>query len=148
MELHKDFSELLALFDAHGVEYVVVGGYALAFHGAPRYTGDLDLFVCPAPENAHRILAALGEFGFASLNLAVEDFTQPDNIVQLGVAPVRVDIVTSIDGVTWQQASASKSFDESSKQKIPFLGRAEFVANKRASGRKKDLADLEALGEE
>jgi len=79
MELHRDFRELLESFNAHGVEFVLVGAYALAFHGVPRYTGDLDLFVRPMPENARRIIAALGDFGFGSLGLAVEDFAAPGN---------------------------------------------------------------------
>lgn len=87
MELHRDFRELLESFNAHGVEYVLVGAYALAFHGAPRCTGDLDLFVRPMPENARLILTALGDFGFDSLGLTLEDFTAPDRLVQLGVPP-------------------------------------------------------------
>ena len=92
MEVQPDFKELLALFNAHGVEYLIVGGYALAFHGAPRFTGDLDLWVRPAKKNAQRIVAALREFGFGSLNLAEQDFADRDRVVQLGVPPVRVDI--------------------------------------------------------
>lgn len=148
MKLHKDFSELLALFHAHGVEYVVVGGYALAYHGAPRYTGDLDLFINRRPDNACRILSALRDFGFGSMNLTVEDFTKPDNVVQLGVPPVRVDLITSIDGVTWEEAWKGRGHEQMEGARISFIGRAEFMANKRASGRRKDLADLEALGEE
>ena len=101
MEVQPDFKELLALFNAHGVEYLIVGGYALAHHGAPRFTGDLDLWVHSRTENAQRILAALDEFGFGSLNLSPKDFIKKDHVVQLGVPPVRVDIITSIDGVTW-----------------------------------------------
>ncbi len=91
MEVHPDFRELLALFNAHSVEYMIVGGYALAFHGAPRFTGDLDIFVRPTAQNAGRILAALNNFGFGSLNLGVEDFSTQDRVIQLGVPPVRVD---------------------------------------------------------
>ena len=104
MEVQPDFRDLLELFNAPQVEYMIVGGYALAFHGAPRYTGDLDIFVKPTPENARRILTVLDEFGFGSLGLTVEDFDSPDNVVQLGVPPVRVDIMTSLTGVSWEEA--------------------------------------------
>ena len=104
----RDFKELLELLNSHKVEYLVVGGYALAFHGAPRFTGDIDLFVKPEGANAKRILTALNEFGFGSLNFSESDFTSPDNIVQLGVPPVRVDIMTSLTGVSWEKAEAGK----------------------------------------
>ena len=147
MEAYKDFKELLELFNAKGVEYLVVGGYALAFHGAPRYTGDLDLYVRPTPGNGDRIVAALADFGFASLGLKQEDFVQPDQVVQLGVPPIRVDMITSIDGVTWEEASAGKVQGEYGGVPVYFIGRTEFLRNKRAAGRQKDRADLETLGE-
>ena len=85
MEIQRDYKELLELFNAHNVEYIIVGGYALAFHGAPRFTGDMDLFVKPDAENAQRILAALAEFGMGSLDLSQNDFTSLDNVIQIGV---------------------------------------------------------------
>jgi len=148
MDLQPDFRDLLASFADHGVEYVVVGGYALAFHGAPRYTGDLDLLVRPTPENAQRVMAALAAFGFADLGLTVDDFTAPDRVVQLGVPPVRVDLLTAISGVTWEQAWSSRAAGAYGDLSVPFIGRESFVANKRASGRLRDLADLEDLGED
>jgi hypothetical protein len=148
MDIHKDFSELLVLFNAHGVEYVVVGGYALAFHGSPRFTGDLDLLVRNHPENARHIIGALEEFGFGSLGLTEADFLNPNRVIQLGVPPVRVDLVTSIDGVSWEQVWAGKEAGQYGATPVAFIGRAEFIINKRASGRRKDVADLEALGEE
>jgi hypothetical protein len=114
VRIQSDFSELLASFNARNVEYVIVGAYALAFHGAPRYTGDLDIFIKPDPENARRVLDALQAFGFGSVALTARDFEAPHRIIQLGVPPV---------------------------------GRKQFIANKRATGRLKDLADVEALGE-
>ncbi len=93
MEIQSDFKELLELFNSHKVEYLVTGAYALAFHGAPRYTGDIDLFVNPQPVNAERIIAALHEFGFGSLGLKPDDFTEPGQIIQLGIPPARVDII-------------------------------------------------------
>jgi len=147
MEVYRDFKELLELFNAHRVEYLIVGAYALAVHGVPRATGDLDLWVNPTPENASRILGALEEFGVGGLDLSVADFVKPEHVVQLGVQPVRVDLVTAIDGVRWDKAWQGRFAGEYGSVPTHYLGRQEFVANKRASGRQKDLADLEALDE-
>ena len=148
MEVQPDFRDLLALFNAHQVEYMIVGGYALAFHGAPRYTGDIDIFVRATSENARRILTALDEFGFGSLGLTVEDFESPDNVVQLGVPPVRIDLITSITGVSWEDALTDCVDGKYGGLPVKYIGLDEFISNKRATGRKKDLSDLEALGEE
>ena len=147
MEVQPDFRELLALLNAHSVEYMIVGGYALAFYGAPRFTGDLDVFVRPTAQNAVRILAALNDFGFGSLNLGAEDFSTQDRVVQLGVPPVRVDLITSLSGVSWETCWASRQPGAYGDVPVAFIGREQFIANKRAVGRTKDLADLEALGE-
>jgi hypothetical protein len=148
MEVQQDFKELLELFNAHEVNYIIVGGYALAYHGAPRYTGDIDLFVKPDAENASRILIALREFGFGSVGLTTEDFESSNKVVQLGYPPVRVDLITSLSGVSWSEAY--DHCEEGVYGDIPtfYIGRDQYILNKRASGRKKDLADLEALGEE
>jgi hypothetical protein len=148
MEVQPDFRELLVLFNAHNVEYMIVGGYALAFHGVPRFTGDLDILVKPEPANAQRILEALEEFGFTSVGLTTADFERPDQVVQLGVPPVRVDIITSLTGVSWDEALAGRSAGTYGDTPVYYIGREQFIANKRATGRKRDLADLEALGEE
>lgn len=148
MEIQLDFKDLLALFNAHKVDYIIVGAYALAFHGAPRYTGDMDIYVKPDLENARRILAALDEFGFGAVGLSPTDFEKPDKVIQLGVPPVRVDLVTSITGVTWDEAFLGKVEGKYGNVPVHFIGRDHFILNKRALGRKKDLADLEALGEE
>lgn len=142
-----DFKELLECLGARGVEYLVVGGYALAFHGAPRATGDIDLFVKPEPGNAARVLAALADFGFTSLNLERKELIAPDQIIQLGVPPVRADIITSLSGISWDEAWASRQEGAIGGIPVSFIGREAFVANKRAAGRLKDLADIEALGE-
>jgi hypothetical protein len=147
MEIRNDFKELLELFNKHKVEYLVVGGYALAFHGAPRFTGDIDLFVRPARENAERILAALNDFGFGSLDLSEDDFSVPGKVIQLGVPPVRIDIVTSISGVSWERADTGKVPGQYGQTPVRFISREDFIANKRATGRRKDAADIEALGE-
>jgi len=148
MEVQPDFKELLGLFNTRHVDYLIVGGYALAFHGAPRFTGDLDILVKPDPDNAQKILLALAEFGFGSLGLTSQDFIETERVVQLGVPPVRIDIITSLTGVTWPEAWAGKISGRFGDVPVYFIGRAEFVMNKRALGRKRDLADLEALGED
>ena len=146
MEAQQDFRDLLALFNARRVEYVVVGAHALAFHGAPRFTGDMDILVRPGTRNARRVLAALDEFGFASSGLTVADFAKPDRVVQLGVAPVRIDLVTSLTGVSWKQAASGSCRGMYGAVRVRYLGKREFLRNKRSVGRKKDLADIEALG--
>lgn len=148
MEVQKDFRDLCALFNAHKVDYIIVGAHALAYHGAPRYTGDMDILVRADAENSRRILDALDEFGFSSLGLTIEDFTTLDQVVQLGVAPVRVDLVTSITAVSWEEAAAGRVEGNYGDVAVHFIGRKEFIINKRALGRKKDQADLEALGVE
>jgi len=148
MEAQKDFKELLALFNEHKVEYVIVGGYALAFHGAPRYTGDIDILIHPDTANAHRILSALDEFGFGTVDLMAGDFEKTENVIQLGVPPVRVDIITSITGVSWEDACAGRIQGKYGDIPVYYIGRKQFISNKRAVARKKDLADLEALGED
>jgi hypothetical protein len=145
MEVHPDFKELLELFNAHEVEYLVVGGLALALHGAPRYTGDMDLYVRPSPDNARKIMAALTAFGFGSAGIATDDFLLPGRVIQLGFPPVRIDLTTSISGVSWEEACRNKVVDDYGGVSAPFIGRNEFMANKAATGRKKDLGDLEAL---
>ena len=147
MEVQPDFRDLLALLNEHKVEYLIVGGYALAFHGAPRFTGDLDVFVRPEAANASRILNALAVFGFHFPNLTEADFQKPGNVVQLGVPPVRIDLVTSISGVSWEEAEAAKDSGTFGDVPVNYIGRRQFIANKRATGRTKDLADVEALGE-
>ena len=147
MEMQPDFRELLALFNAHHVEYMIVGGYALAFHGASRFTGDLDVLVKPDPENAQRILAALETFGFASVGLTPGDFSHPDQMVQLGMPPVRIDLITSLTGTSWDEVFAGRTAGSYGDVPVYYIGRAQFIVNKRATGRQKDLADLEMLGE-
>ena len=145
MKIPQDFKELLELLNVHKVDYLIVGGYALAFHGAPRFTGDIDLFVKPDSANAKRILEALAEFGFGSMNLSETDFTVPDNVIQFGVPPVRVDIMTSLTGVSWEKANADKVKGDFDKIIVHFISREDLITNKKMLGRQKDLADIEAL---
>lgn len=147
MELSQDLNELLELFLSRNVSFIVVGAHALAFHGVPRFTGDLDLLVEPREENARRIVDALEDFGFGGLGLSEEDFTTPDQVVQLGNPPSRVDILTSISGVSWEEAAAGANIGEIGSSSARFLGRSDLIRNKRATGRTQDLSDLERLGE-
>lgn len=130
---------------ARNVKALIVGGYAVAFHAKPRYTKDIDILIEPTAENAERLLGALGDFGFGGLGLTIQDFTIPGRVVQLGVAPNRVDLVTSIDGVTFDEAWTGRAPGRFGTQSVFYLGRAELIRNKRASGRPQDLADLDAL---
>ena len=148
MEVQPDFKDLLRLFNVHKVEYMIVGGYALAYHGAPRYTGDIDIYVKPDSQNAEQIMKALADFGFSSVGLTVEDFENPDKVIQLGVPPVRVDIITSISGILWKDASLGCIDGKYGDVPVKYIGLNEFIINKRTTGRKKDLSDLEALGKD
>jgi hypothetical protein len=145
MEIQSDFKELLQLLNAHHVRYIIVGAYALAFHGVPRATGDLDVWVKPDQINAENILQALDEFGFGELGLTTEDFTRADFVVQLGHPPVRVDFVTSITGVTWEEAANNAVSGTFAEVPVTYIGKSEFIKNKRAIGRSKDIADADAI---
>ena len=143
MPLPKDLREFIGLLNSNGVEYVIVGAHALAFHGMPRFTGDIDFLVRPSAENAACVVAALHQFGFKSLTVA--DFTAEDQIVQLGFPPNRIDVLTSISGCSFAEVWAGRKESTLDGQPVSFLGLDEFKKNKRASGRPKDLADLDSL---
>lgn len=146
MELQKDFKEFLEYLNKNNVEYVIVGAYALAFYGVPRYTGDIDILINPSEDNAKKLLKALTEFGFGSLGLKTNDFTTTDNVIQLGYAPVRIDILTSISGLTFEEVDKGKEEGMYGDVPVYFIGKNEYIRNKRKIGRFKDLADLESLG--
>ena len=145
MQFDRDFRELLACLAVHDVRYLVVGGYAVAAHGHPRYTGDLDLWVWTAAENAQSLLTALHDFGFGSVGLVVGDFTEPGRVVQLGYPPVRIDLLTSIDGVEFQACFDRRVEITVDGAQVPFIALEDLRRNKAASGRPQDLADLAAL---
>ncbi len=145
VEAPRDFVELFRCLNAHKVEYLIVGGYAVAFHGYPRFTGDLDLFVNPDPENADRVLASLEEFGFGGLGLERDDFMTKDRLVSIGYPPERVDIVSAIDGVTWEEGWTARFPGSFGGTEVFFIGRAELVRNKRATGKPQDRVDADAL---
>jgi hypothetical protein len=142
--LNPDFKEFAELLNAHRVEYLVVGGYALAAHGHPRYTGDIDFWLARNPGNIERLLTALRVFGFGSLALKPEDFA-PDSVIQLGQPPRRIDLLMGIDGVHFEDCFQRREVITVDGLPLNFIGLDDFKANKRASGRLKDLADLEAL---
>lgn len=147
MELAPDFDEFFGSLIAHEVEFLVVGAFALAYHGVPRFTGDIDVFVNPTTANATRLLTALAAFGFPTVDLALEQITDPNRVIQMGVEPVQIHIMSAISGVTWDDAWAGRSVGRCGSRDLPFIGRQEFIRNKRAAGRLKDLADIEALGD-
>lgn len=145
MELDPNFSEFIASLNAREARFLIVGGYAVALHGHPRYTGDLDVWLLVDPANADAVLAALGDFGFGELGLEAEDFLAAGRTVQLGYPPLRIDLHTGIDGLDFTAAYDRRVEVEIAGQTVPFLGLDDLRRNKRASGRTQDLADLEAL---
>ncbi len=145
--LHEDFRDLLVLFADAGVEFVSVGAYALAFHGAPRASGDIDLFVRPSLANAQRVFDALARFGapLESAGVTAGDFAQPGAVYQIGLPPRRIDVLTEISGVTFDEAWTSRVVGEVEGRTVGFIGRAALLKNKDASGRPKDIADAARL---
>lgn len=145
MRLNQDFKDLFVALHATGARFLLVGGYALAHHARPRFTRDLDLWVEATPENAKRVHAALLRFGAPAEMFSEGDFIEPRWTVQLGVAPNRIDLTTSIDGVSFAEAWSARDQTEFMGETIPVIGRAHLIANKRAVGRLQDLADVELL---
>ena len=145
MKLERDLREFIELLNAHEVRYLVVGAHAVAFHGRPRYTADIDFFVDSSPENAQRISDTLQEFGLVDIGVNSADFTASDLIVQLGIEPNRVDIMTSISGVTFNEAWGSRTAGELDGLPVHFISKELLRRNKAAVGRKQDLADLDYL---
>ena len=145
MALSKDWREFLELLNSRGVDYVIVGAQSLAFHGRPRHTGDLDILVRPTPDNARLLLALLNEFGFEQSSFKETDFLQPEQIIQLGRVPSRIDLLTSISGVSTNEAFASKISAILDGIPVFILGKDALIRNKRAVGRPQDLADLAVL---
>ena len=146
-QLNHDFHDLLSCFCTEEVEFVIVGAYALAFHGVPRATGDIDLFVRPSSENAARVTRALLAFG-APLDVAgitEKDFSVPGIVYQIGVPPRRIDVLTAISGLDFDAVWASKLSADLQGSSVHFIGKEALIANKRATGRTKDLADVESL---
>ena len=143
--MNRDFIELLATFNAHAVEYIVVGAHALAAHGHVRATKDLDIWVRPSDKNAPKVFAALVEFGAPLHDLTERDLATAGTVFQIGIPPIRIDIITEIDGVVFESAWPDRVDVQLGGTSVPVLSRHHLIANKRASGRLQDLADLERL---
>jgi hypothetical protein len=140
--LNPDYRDILSLFNEEKVEYLVVGAYALAYHGLPRATGDIDVWIHRSEENAERVWRALLRFGVPLYDLTKEELKQPGTVFQVGVAPRRIDILTSIDGVDFEEAEPERKQVEIEGITIPIIGRKHLLQNKRATGRLQDKVDV------
>lgn len=147
MELSRDLKEFIELLNSHRVEYLIVGAHALAWYGLPRYTKDIDVFVRVTPENAKSLVAVIDDFGFASTGLGEHDFLEADQIIQLGMEPHRIDLLTGISGVSWEEAWDSREPGTIGKIEVHYLGKSAYIKNKLASGRPQDIADVSRLRE-
>ena len=145
MHLEKDLREFVELLNALKVRYIVVGAFAVAYHGYPRYTADIDLFIERSNENAGRLVQVIEKFGFGELNLSTDDFLHEDQVIQLGIAPARIDLLTFLSGVSFEQAWSTREQGEIDGLTVPFISKEMLKRNKSASGRSQDLADLEHL---
>jgi hypothetical protein len=147
-DTHEDAQGVRALVEslvAANVRFVVAGGYAVCYHGHPRYTGDIDILIARDPENTARVAAALRAFGAPDSGVKLEDLVQPDMVIQLGVPPNRIDVLTSIEAVEFEEAWASRNEAVLDGLRVPFLSRELLIRNERAIGRQRDLADVETL---
>lgn len=146
MNIHPDFSDFIDALSKNHVKFVMVGAFDLAFLGYPRYTGDMDIWILPTTSNAQALLQAIKDFGLKSIALTAEDILS-GNIIQLGYSPVRIDLITVLDGLSSDEIWAGRKEGAFGKHSIFYLGKEAFIKNKRATGRHKDLADIEALEE-
>jgi hypothetical protein len=144
-KLDKNFTDFLKLLNRHGVDYLIVGGYAVGYHGFVRATGDLDIFVRISEENANALLKCFKEFGFSRTELRSEVFLEPGKIVRIGIPPLRIEVINQISGVTFDECFRKKVTARIGTLKTSFIGLESLLKNKKASGRLKDLADIEAL---
>ncbi len=145
MKAEKDFEEFLKSLNRHKVKYLIVGSFAVAFYAKPRYTKDMDILIDPDPENGKRIVKALAEFGFGSLNLTERDFCKKGNIIQLGYEPVRIDMLTSLEGCGFKRVWGNKEAGRYGRQKVFFIGLEDLIRSKQRSSRRMDKIDLEIL---
>ena len=145
MKVEKDYEDLLKLFNKFNIKYCIVGAYAVAFYAKPRYTKDMDILVDANDENAKKIVRVLNEFGFKSLGLEKEDFSSQGKIIQLGYEPIRVDIMTSISGCTFQEIWENKELGIYGGEKVYFIGINELIKNKKVLKGKQNEADLDIL---
>jgi predicted nucleotidyltransferase len=143
--LPKDFRDFLRLLDAEGVEYLLIGGYAVAYHGYPRATEDIDIWIASSPQNAQRIIRALKEFGFDVPELNPDLFLKPESIVRMGLPPLRIELSTTISGVDFAECYQSRVTETIDGIPVSIINLADLRKNKKASGRHRDLDDLERL---
>ena len=148
LELANDYKEFLRLLRAHGVEYLLIGGWAVGYHGYPRATYDLDVWVAVSPANADRVVEALAEFGFDVTELSADLFLQTDKIVRMGVEPVRIEVMTSISGVEFDECYRERLETTMNDVPVSLIDLRHLKINKEATGRLKDLADLEQLSKD
>jgi predicted nucleotidyltransferase len=145
MELDKDFKEFIELLNAHDVQYLVIGEYAVNFHGYPRYTKNIDFWLWMTDENIEKLLQVIKSFGFGSLGLDKNDFSDADNIIQLGYEPYRIDLLTDVNGVDFQECYNRRIDGEIETVKVKFLSIDDLIVAKKNAGRLQDLADAEQL---
>ncbi|MCK9402739.1 MAG: nucleotidyltransferase [Chitinophagaceae bacterium] len=145
MILAKDFEDFIRLLNSHQVEYMIVGGYALGFHGAPRYTGDIDIWINISETNADKMVQVITDFGFASLGFERADFLKQGYISQIGQPPLRIDILNSIDGVDFNQAVKNRQVVDIDGIPVFYVGFHDFIKNKESVGRLKDRSDIEEI---
>jgi len=145
MLLSKDLREFIEYLNSNGVEYLVVGALAVSWHGFPRYSADIDFLIRPHHANAERVLRALSQFGFGSLDISTSDLTVPGKVIQLGYEPNRIDLMTSVTGVSFDEAWEDRSPGDLDGLPVNFIGRASLLRNKDATGRAKDRIDAEEL---
>lgn len=143
--MNQDFADLLRSFIGHDVRFMVVGAYALAVHGRPRATGDLDVWIDATPENAPRVVRALAEFGAPLRDVHEQDFATPGVVFQMGLPPGRIDVLTQLSGVTFADVWPSHIEHETDGLRVPVIGRDAFIQNKKVTGRPKDLGDIADL---
>jgi hypothetical protein len=145
VKLQKDLREFIELLNSAKVEYVIVGGHAVAYHGYPRFTGDIDFLVRPTANNAQSVIAVLQAFGFGAVGISADDFTREEHVVQLGLPPNRIDLLTSISGVTFDEVWSGRVRSDLDETPVSFIGKEQLLRNKRSTGRLKDLADAEQI---
>ena len=146
LKIHPDFDDFVAALNSNHVQYMIVGSFALAFHGCPRATGDIDFWIRPTSSNAKNLLSALRDFGFEQLGISEDDILS-GNIIQLGFPPVRIDLISRLTGLTAEEVWKGRKKGKFGDHDVFYLNRRKYIKNKRSVGRHKDLADLELLGE-
>ncbi|HHJ51008.1 MAG TPA: hypothetical protein ENJ88_08940 [Phaeodactylibacter sp.] len=145
MELNKDFKEFIELLNEHDVKYLIIGGYAVNFHGYPRYTRDIDFWLWMTESNIKKLMQAIKDFGFGSLRLEIEDFMDPENIIQLGYEPYRIDLLVDVNGIDFEECYQKRVKARLDGTDVNFLSLQDLIEAKKKAGRLQDLADAEQL---